>query len=204
MRSRFSVAALSLVLLLAVPVSQAQEKSDPAEPLANRTYCISDVGDGILAAGTTYGVLFYKVPDKNLFTKGDALSPPALKFRIPLPDSVNDLLWHNELLFVANGPHGVKAYKKGSTAGRFELVSEIDTGGAAISLAALGDHLFVAQGTMGLAAYDISTPGTPQELVTLDTEGRRRFRRKCCVRRHCHLCRQRVRGHRDAETYGRI
>lgn len=147
-----------------------EDKPDPAKPLTNRTYCVADLGNGRVAAGTSYGVVFYQVPPKLEPGKdGFARLTPTAQ-GVGLPDSVNDLDYNGTLLFAAVGPTGIRILGKDEQ-GVFASEALIETPGAAMSVHGAGNLLFVGLGTMGFAAYDISSPTAPVQLLLQETDG---------------------------------
>ncbi len=169
--NRALVFTLGVLLLLASPLlGQEKAPPEPTAQLTNRSYCAANLGHGRLAAGSTYGVLFYDMGK----TTGTVSAPQRLEplaKKLLLPDSVNDLAHSDGLLAVANGPSGVKLV--GRVGGEDEpvIVGTIDTPGAAMGVALSGHHLAVAMGVMGVGLYDVATPDSPHYLATYDTDG---------------------------------
>ncbi len=169
--SRFLLTAATILLLSGGQArGEENRKTDPSAPLVNRSYCAAELGDGRLAAGTTYGVLFYQIGDLT----GTAEAPQRLEpesRKLLLPDSVNDLAFANGVLVVANGPSGVKLVRGVGPEEELTLVSTINTPGAAMSVAISGRYLVAAMGVMGVGLYDIDDPKSPRLLGVFETKG---------------------------------
>jgi hypothetical protein len=102
-----------------------------------------------------------------------AASSPATIGHVHLPDAVRDLLHHEGLLFVANGPDGLVVLDARNPA-RLREVAHLPLAGEAHRLARVGDTLWVAvqpdpRGFPGagrhgarLVAIDASTPAAPR------------------------------------------
>lgn len=169
--SRNFILALTIASLFSAPLaSQEKVAQDPTAQLTNRSYCAADLGDGWIAAGSTYGVLFYDLDRRS----GTVLAPQRLEpasTRMLLADSVNDLAFADGLLVVANGPSGIKLVTNVSRGDKPHVVGTIDASGAAIGVAISGHYLAVAMGVMGVALYDISVHDAPLHLATYETEG---------------------------------
>ncbi len=171
MMSRMAVLLLPLLLLPTGALrAEEQHATDPTAPLKARTYCLAPLPDGRIAAGATYGVLFYGPPE-NEGTVHAPARPHGPSQGLALPDSVNDLLFHGRHLYVANGPRGIVVVDPGSAEVPPRSVGEVETAGAVMGLAAEGDVLAAALGVMGVALYDISDPASPRELGLFDTDG---------------------------------
>jgi hypothetical protein len=163
---------LLIVLSFLAAPAKGQEAliEDPSEQLINRSYCAADLGEGRLAAGSTYGVLFYEVGDVT----GTAKAPQRLEpeeSKLLLADSVNDLAYADALLVVANGPAGLKLVRGTGAHEQPTVVSSIETPGAAMGVALSGPHLAVAMGVMGVALYSLADHHSPELLGTFDTDG---------------------------------
>jgi hypothetical protein len=165
------IATTVLLLLLTTPAKgEDAAKEDPAAQLINRSYCAANLGDGRLAAGSTYGVLFYELGEIT----GTAAAPQRLEpepSRLLLADSVNDLAYADGLLVVANGPSGLKLVRGTGPKEQPTIVSSLETPGAAMGVAISGPYLAVAMGVMGVALYDIADAKSPQALGIFDTDG---------------------------------
>jgi len=151
----------------------AQEKADPTAELMQRTYVVAGLPGEHLAAGTTFGVVVYQLPEKLEMKIPEGGGHVALQEKSKgamLPDSVNDLLVCGDRLYAANGPHGVAAFSIMAD-GKLEPVGEIATDGAAMGLAAEEGLFFVAEGTMGVSVWNVSDPALPEAVVDIETPG---------------------------------
>ncbi len=168
--------ACRLVVLLAVcalsfPVRGQQPPTPrPTDPLVNRTYCAADLGNGRIAAGATFGVLFYQLPGSG-GTPGDPRRLTPEDTRLLLPDSVNDLALAGDQLLVANGPAGLKMVRGIAAEETPEVSFQLPLPGAAVGLAVAEPYVAVAMGVMGVALLDLSVPDAPTVIGTFDTDG---------------------------------
>lgn len=165
------VVSLGLLCLVAGPAwGQDAKLEAPSAQLVNRSYCAADIGDERLAAGTTYGVLFYDFGKAT----ATAAAPQRLEPEAPrllLTDSVNDLAFGDGLLVVANGPSGVKLVRGTGSDEEPTVSATIDTPGAAMGVALSGRYAAVALGVMGIGLYDVGNPEAPVAVATFDTDG---------------------------------
>lgn len=166
---RIAVLAGYMALLMG-GAALGEEKGTPAEELQRRSYCVIEAGPGRVAACTTFGVVVYSLPPAGGEDVGPEVVLDAMDKKILLPDSVNDLYYRDGLLYAANGPAGVKIIE-GVEGEYLRIAGEIETPGAAMAVAAVGNHLFVAMGVMGVGVYDVSDPTSLRALLSLDTEG---------------------------------
>jgi hypothetical protein len=163
--------AAAVALLLSTALLAQEKPPHPADELTARTYAVTLVEGNLVAAATTYGLVLYEIPQTLTFQPGQPVKLSTIAEKILLPDSTSDVEWVDGVLAAANGPHGVKLFARPSDKAPFAQISEIETAGAALSLAVAGKLLFVAQGVMGVAAYDLADPASPREVLTLETDG---------------------------------
>jgi hypothetical protein len=169
---------MNRVLVLATLVAfcgsaAAEEKSDPAAQLLARSYRLAALGNGWLAAASTFGITLYRPmdkPDGPPEMDGAFVTLPGGTPGVKLPDSVNDLAFHNGHLYAANGPRGVVVFEQRED-GKLEELARVQTEGAALSVVPHGALLFVASGVMGVEVFDISDPGNPGAITVLDAGG---------------------------------
>lgn len=139
-----------LVALLLVPPALADEP-DRAEELTRRTYCLHTVSEDILATGTSYGLVLYRLNDRGFPTRAGALM---------LPDAVTALASAETLVFAGNGPRGLVVVDV-SDADNPKEVARLETPGAVLRLLLDGSTLFAAMGAMGVGAIDLKDPKAP-------------------------------------------
>ena len=97
---RLALATGLLMTVMNGPVrGEEAPAADPAAELQVRSYAIAPISDSVVAAGTTYGVVFYNTGKPRKGTR-EPVSVGQPIFAIPLPDSVNDLLY-------SGAPHDV-------------------------------------------------------------------------------------------------
>jgi len=168
MRRPAGLILLSLLETVSLPLRPARGEEDPAAQLMGRSYCLADLGGGEFVVGTTYGVQVFRLAPP---TEKRATWSTTQVHAHALPDSVNHVLVHREVVYAANGPHGVQGLRVDSGTHALTLLAHLETEGAAMGLAAVGPLLLVAQGVMGVAAVDISAPHSPLVQVNLDTGG---------------------------------
>ena len=159
---------LLAVFLAAAAPAAAQERTDPAAELMSRTYCLAPLPAGPVAAGTTFGIVLFDPPSADAAAAAAPLGAPRPGLK--LPDSVNDLLYQDGRLYVANGPAGLRVVSVAPD-GALALEAHVPTEGAAMTLTRDGTRLFVAQAVMGVAVVDITEPSSPVRIATLSTEG---------------------------------
>lgn len=85
---------------------------------------------------------------------------------------VADMLLDDNILYVALSLEGVSVYDVESLS--WILKAKIPSGHAALSLALQKDILFIADGSAGIKAYDVSVPSSPHLVGSLDTGGEAR------------------------------
>lgn len=164
---------LAVFVLLISWQARGQERPDPTRELTARTYSGLLLEGGNVLAGTTFGLVLYRLPAPR---PSEGEPQPVLVGPEPvvlLPDSVNDLFATEGRVYVANGPPGIRIvpFNAERTRPLTEGIVEIETAGAALSVAVEGSLLVAALGVMGVAAWDVSDPTCPAPLFGQDTGG---------------------------------
>ena len=148
-----------LLFLLAAPAGAAE--SDRAEELTRRVYCLHAVSKDLLATGTTYGLVLYRLNDRGFPTRAGALQ---------LDDAVTAITSRDDLVFVGNGPRGLVVVDV-SDPDAPALVTRLELPGAVLRLLRGGDELYVAMGTMGVGVIDVSKPRAPTLAKRIKVDG---------------------------------
>ena len=148
-----------MVGLLATPAGATEP--DRAEELTHRTYCVHTVTDGLLATGTSYGLVLFHLNDRGFPTRAGALK---------LEDAVTALASTGGLVFAGNGPRGLVVVDVTNPDAPKEVV-RLETPGAVLRLLRWGDTLFAAMGTMGIGVIDVQNPRTPSLVRRIDVPG---------------------------------
>jgi hypothetical protein len=96
-------------------------------------------------------------------------SPLLLEIR-STAGGVLDMILRDTVFFIAQATEGAAIYE----AGEWRLLSTIPTQHVTFALALEEDRLFLAEGTAGICAYDISDPTLPHRVGSLNTGGESR------------------------------
>jgi len=151
---------ISLAILL-LASSVAADDADRAEELTRRTYCVHAVSDGLLATGTSYGLVLYRLNERGFPTRAGALK---------LPDAVTALASKDGLVLAGNGPRGLVVVDV-SDPDAPQQVGRLETPGAVLRLLGVGDVLYAAMGVMGVGQLDVTAPGKPAFVKRIDLDG---------------------------------
>ena len=147
------------LLLLAAPAGAAE--ADRAEELTRRVYCVHAVSKDLLATGTSYGLVLYRLNDRGFPTRAGALM---------LDDAVTAITSMDGLVFAGNGPRGLVVVDV-SDPDAPALVTRLDLPGAVLRLLRGGDDLYAAMGTMGVGVIDVSKPRAPVFVKRIEIKG---------------------------------
>ena len=153
-----------LILVLVASLlagTAAAEESDRAKELTRRTYAIHTVSKDLLATGTSYGLVLYRLNERGFPTRAGALK---------LPDAVTALASKDGLVLAGNGPRGLVAVDVSDPDAPQE-VARLATPGAVLRLLRAGDILYAAMGTMGIGHLDVSDPRRPAFVKRIDLGG---------------------------------
>lgn len=148
----------------------AVDLSDPLNPqrmwklgFSTRVFSLSISGDTLYAGTQDRGIFLVNVADPN--------SPEVIASHLS-SFPIADILLDDAFLYVAEGIHGVSVYDIHSPA--WDLLSEIPSGHASLSLVLEGNILFIADGSAGIKAYDVQDPSLPHLVGSLNTGGEAR------------------------------
>ena len=150
------------LLLLAAPAGAAE--ADRAEELTRRVYCVHAVSKDLLATGTSYGLVLYRLNDRGFPTRAGALM---------LEDAVTAITSKDGLVFAGNGPRGLVVVDV-SDPDAPALVTRLDLPGAVLRLLRGDDELYAALGTMGVGVIDVSKPRAPTLAKRIKVDGNTR------------------------------
>lgn len=148
-----------LLLLLAAPVGAAE--ADRAEELTKRVYCVHAVSKDLLATGTSFGLVLYRLNDRGFPTRAGALK---------LEDAVTAITSKDGLVFAGNGPRGLVVVDV-SAPDAPALVTRLELPGAVLRLLRGGDEIYAAMGTMGVGVIDVSKPRAPTFAKRIKVDG---------------------------------
>ncbi len=157
--------AVILVLvatLLAGPA--AAEEPDRAAELTRRTYAIHTVSKDLLATGTSYGLVLYRLNDRGFPTRAGALK---------LGDAVTALASKDALVYAGNGPRGLVVIDVSDPDAPVE-VARLETPGPILRLLVSGDRYYAAMGTMGVGVIDVRDRRAPTFVLRHDLRGNTR------------------------------
>ncbi len=168
-----SAGAALLALLVNVGAGAAQDRPDPTRELMARTYCGVSVDGSQVIAGTTFGLVRYRLPSSRPTGDGPQAVLVGPEPVVMLPDSVNDVWVSKGRVFTAIGPSGIRIVPLDEEGGRPrpEGIVDLETSGAALSAVVEGDLLVAALGVMGIAVWDVSDPTRPIQRLIQDTGG---------------------------------
>ncbi len=156
-----------LILVLVASLlagTAAAEESDRAKELTRRTYAIHTVSKDLLATGTSYGLVLYRLNDRGFPTRAGALK---------LGDAVTALASKDSLIYAGNGPRGLVVIDVADPDAPVEI-ARVATPGAVLRLLSLGNRLYAAMGTMGVGVIDLEDPRAPTFALRHDLPGNTR------------------------------
>ncbi|MFH1531570.1 MAG: hypothetical protein ABIK09_12655 [Pseudomonadota bacterium] len=151
--------SLLVASLLAAP--GMADVPDRAEELTLRTYCLHTVSKVLLATGTSYGLVLYRLNDRGFPVRAGALE---------IPDAVTALASTDNLVFAGNGPRGLVVIDV-SNPDAPAMVARLETPGAVLRLLRLGGTLYAAMGTMGVGVIDVKDPKAPIFIKRIEVNG---------------------------------
>ena len=146
-------------LLLAAPA--LADGPDRAEELTRRTYSIHAVSKDLLATGTSYGLVLYRLNDRGFPTRAGALK---------LAGAVTALASDDAVIYLGNGPRGLIVVDASNPDAPSEI-TRLETPGAVLRLLRLGDTLYAAMGTMGLGVINVENPKAPTFVRRIPVDG---------------------------------
>lgn len=134
---------------------------DAIQPLTSRGDAFW-AEDKIVFRGATSGLLVGEIDETTSHFRELA--------SISLPGSVNDIIVHKNVAFLACGPYGVALVDISSPKQPVHLAT-IDTQGAALRLAIDRNTLVIADGAMGLVVADVKNPVDPVVIALWPSTG---------------------------------
>ncbi len=142
--------------------------SDPVNPsevarlaFGVRALSILKDGDTVWVGLEGSGIWLVDVSDPGV---------PVLMELKPTADDVLDMFVRDSLLFTAQAPEGAAIYVLSD----WRVLSSLPSEHFTFSLDLSNDVLFIADGAAGIFAYDVSNPGHPHRLGSLNTGGEAR------------------------------
>jgi len=142
--------------------------SDPSVPSEAARISLGARALSLLKSGDTVYVGFEK-SGIGLIDVSVPELPVSLGVK-PTAGGVLDMTLRDSLFFIAQATAGAAIYDMEG----WDLLSTIPTGHVTFSLALEGNTLFLAEGALGISAYDIRNPASPHRVGTLNTGGEAR------------------------------